>query len=259
MGVARATAGVVGELMMTLGALVLLFAVWQFWWTDVVADAASEDRVAALQESFASGAEISGGTTQGGDGAQGGSGGDPDERPQQDESIGDSPGPADPDDTTTDTTWAQGEDLALVHLPTVGELRPVAQGVDLSILNLGVLGHYPSSDLPGEVGNFAVAGHRTTYGAPLWSIGELQPGDPVVVETQEGWFVYALDRTQVIAPTQTEVIAGVPGDPAAEPTEAWMVLTACHPKFSAAQRIAAFALLDRFVPRADGAPPEVGA
>ncbi|PZU43080.1 MAG: class E sortase [Arsenicicoccus sp.] len=164
-----------------------------------------------------------------------------------------------PDDTTTDTTWAQGEDLALVHLPTVGELRPVAQGVDLSILNLGVLGHYPSSDLPGEVGNFAVAGHRTTYGAPLWSIGELQPGDPVVVETQEGWFVYALDRTQVIAPTQTEVIAAVPGDPAAEPTKAWMVLTACHPKFSAAQRIAAFALLDRFVPRADGAPPEVGA
>ena len=80
-------------------------------------------------------------------------------------------------------TPAEGEDLALVHLPTVGELRPVAQGVALPILNLGVLGHYPGTDLPGEVGNFAVAGHRTTYGAPLWSIGELRPGDPVVVET----------------------------------------------------------------------------
>ncbi|OLT15662.1 hypothetical protein BJF80_09760 [Serinicoccus sp. CUA-874] len=145
-----------------------------------------------------------------------------------------------------------------MHLPTVGELRPVAQGVALPILNLGVLGHYPSTDLPGEVGNFAVAGHRTTYGAPLWSIGELRPGDPVVVETAEGWHVYDLDRTEIIAPTQTEVIADVPGEPGAEPTQAWMVMTACHPKFSAAQRIAAFALLDRFVPRADGPPPEVG-
>ncbi|ANS80012.1 Membrane protein [Serinicoccus hydrothermalis] len=83
----------------------------------------------------------------------------------------------------------------------------------LPILNLGVLGHYPSSDLPGEVGNFAVAGHRTTYGAPLWAIGEMALGDPIVVETAQGWNVCRLDRTEIIAPTQTEVIADVPGDP----------------------------------------------
>ncbi len=244
-----------GELLVTAGALVLLFALWQFWWTDVVADAAADDRVAALQESFAleapdsPDADLAAPSTA------------PDDATAEPEGTQGTPDSADRDsDPGPGESQAppSGSDLALVHLPTIGELRPVSQGVDLAILNLGVLGHYPSSDLPGEVGNFAVAGHRTTYGAPLWAIGELRTGDPVVVETARGWFVYAMDRTEIILPSQTEVIAPVPGEPGEDPTEAWMVMTPCHPKFSAEQRIAAFARLERFVPRTDGAPTEIG-
>ncbi|ANS80013.1 hypothetical protein SGUI_2617 [Serinicoccus hydrothermalis] len=115
-----------GELMISAGALVLLFALWQFWWTDVVADAASEDRVAALQESFASGAEFPG---SGGPTADAGN--ETEAEAEGDDGGADgTPGGPDGEGNASDQgrqTWAQGEDLALVHLPTIGELRPVAQ------------------------------------------------------------------------------------------------------------------------------------
>lgn len=114
-------------------------------------------------------------------------------------------------------------------------------GVELGILNQGVFGAYPQSEDPGQIGNFAVAGHRTTYGRPMWNVTELSQGDPIVVETKDDYFIYRFDRTQIVTPHQTEVIADVPGDPAAIATEAWMVMTGCHPKFSAAERIVALA------------------
>lgn len=74
--------------------------------------------------------------------------------------------------------------MAIVHAPTIRETRAVMDGVELSILNQGVLGEYPDSEAPGEIGNFAVAGYRTTYGRPMWTVAELQPGDPSIVETK---------------------------------------------------------------------------
>jgi sortase A len=129
----------------------------------------------------------------------------------------------------------------------------------MSILDQGVLGQYDHAAEPGAVGNFAVAGHRTTHGAPLWSLGDLEPGDPIVVETDNAYFVYVFDRHRIVTPDKTEVVAPVPDDASWEqkPEEAWMVLTTCHPRYSAEQRLIAYASLDRRVDRSSGVPPEI--
>jgi sortase A len=233
-----------GELLMTAGGLVLLFVVWQLWWTDVQAAATADRALEQLQAAFAE-AETADPT-------------DP-ATPTSPSSPG---APGDPSPTAPAAGGEQpahepGEGLAIVHLPTIDQTVAVHEGVELDVLNLGVLGHYPGTALPGEVGNFAVAGHRTTYGRPLWDLGELRQGDPVVVETAAGWSVYHLQRHRVVSPRQTEVLAPVPDRPGQEPTEAWMVLTACHPKFSAQERLVGYALLDRTVPRSEGPPREL--
>lgn len=212
--------------MITTGVFLLLFLVWQLWWTDIEANAEAEDILETTRDSFSPTGSATGDIGIG-------------ERAAADEDSG----------LVADY---------IVHMPTIGEVRPVVEGIELSVLNQGVLGQYPDSEAPGEVGNFTLAGHRTTYGRPLWNIAELAPGDPVIVETVDTYFVYRFDRTQIVTPFQTEVIADVPGDPSAQASEKWMVMTACHPKFSAAQRIVAFNLLDYEQPRSDGPPPEMG-
>lgn len=153
----------------------------------------------------------------------------------------------------------QGDAVGIVHLPTIGETRPVLHGTAMSILDQGVLGQYDHAAEPGAVGNFAVAGHRTTHGAPLWSLSDLEPGDPIVVETDDAYFVYVFDRHRIVTPDKTEVVAPVPDDASWEqkPEEAWMVLTTCHPRYSAEQRLIAYASLDRRVDRSSGVPPEI--
>jgi sortase A len=160
---------------------------------------------------------------------------------------------------TTASDRGQGDAVGIVHLPTIGETRPVLHGIAMSILDQGVLGQYDHAAEPGAVGNFAVAGHRTTHGAPLWSLGDLEPGDPIVVETDDAYFVYVFDRHRIVTPDKTEVVAPVPDDASWEqkPEEAWMVLTTCHPRYSAEQRLIAYASLDRRVDRSSGVPPEI--
>lgn len=222
-----------GELFITTGVFLLLFLVWQLWWTDVEANATSDDILSTTESVFANAA--SGSSGEGTDDA---------ETSSRDEDF-EGAGPS-------------GAAVAIVHMPTIGETRAVMAGVELSILNQGVLGEYPDSEAPGEIGNFAVAGHRTTYGRPLWNIAELSPGDPIIVETKDDYFVYRFERTQIVTPLQTEVIADVPGDREGVATERSMVMTACHPKFSAAERIVAFNSFDYEQPRSDGPPAEMG-
>lgn len=124
-----------------------------------------------------------------------------------------------PDAVAGPAAYSVGEAIAIVHLPSIGQVRPVKEGVALSILNEGVLGHYPLAAGPGDVGNFALAGHRTTYRRPLWDLHQMSPGDPVVVETDD-YHAYTFGRTRVVTPEQTEVLAAVPDDPSAEPTQA---------------------------------------
>ena len=111
--------------------------------------------------------------------------------------------------------------------------------------------------MPGAVGNFAVAGHRTTYGRPFHDIDRLRAGDTIVVETKTAYSVYAVKRHDIVAPTDVEVIAPVPAASRARSRPArWLTMTACHPKYSAAQRYVVFAELVEDLPaRPRACPP----
>ena len=86
-----------------------------------------------------------------------------------------------------------------MYIPRFGDAweRNLVQGTDLAELNLHGLGHYVDSQMPGQVGNFAIAGHRNGYGQPLGDVDKLQPGDAVVVRTKDYWYVYTLSLIHI--------------------------------------------------------------
>ena len=153
------------------------------------------------------------------------------------------------------TPVAFGKAFAIVRIPRFGAdyARPLLEGTSHDILHQGV-GHYIGTAMPGAIGNFAMAGHRTTYGRPFHDIDTLLPGDLIVVETRATYSVYAVKRHVIVDPTTVDVLDPVPQQPGARPTAAWLTMTACHPKYSAAQRYVVFAQLVHVYPHADGLP-----
>ncbi len=136
--------------------------------------------------------------------------------------------------------------------------RPIAEGIGVSdVLDTIGIGHYPGTAWPGQVGNFAVAAHRTTYGAPFFSINQLDAGDSLYVETQDGWYRYVYRSHTFVLPDGVDVLASVPQVPGAAATDRFMTLTSCNPLYSASERIIAFAVLESFTPRSDGPPAEI--
>lgn len=129
-----------------------------------------------------------------------------------------------------------GDPIGRIRIPEIGVNRVVVEGTDGGSLRKGP-GHYPETPFPGIRGTVAIAGHRTTYGAPFNEVDKLERGDEVVVEMPYGRFVYRVERQQIVEPTATWVTRRVGHDR--------LVLTACHPKYSAAQRIVIFAQLVR--------------
>jgi sortase A len=214
-----------GEVFITLGLLLLLFVAWQLWWTDVTANRTQATTIQALEKGFG-----------------------PAGLPERGV-------PRETDPLATLTKVPFGKAFAIVRIPRFGAdyARPVLQGTDHDTLTKG-MGHYAGTVFPGQVGNFALAGHRTTYGRPLHNIDLLQKGDIIVVETKASYVVYAVARHVIVTPDHVEVIAPVPQHPGVRPTQAWMTMTACHPKFSAAQRYVVFARLVKSIPRASGLP-----
>ena len=110
------------------------------------------------------------------------------------------------------------------------------QGTGTADLRRGP-GHYPDTPLPGQRGTVAIAGHRTTYGAPFHDVDDLRRGDAIVLSMPYGRFTYRVQRTRIVEPTATEVTDPVGYDR--------LVLSACHPLYSAAQRIIVFARLEK--------------
>jgi sortase A len=133
-----------------------------------------------------------------------------------------------------------GDAMGRIVMPTIGVSDVFVQGTKSSELSKGP-GHYPQTPLPGERGTVAIAGHRTTYGAPFRNIDDLRPGDRIELRMPYGRFVYSVERTRIVPPTETSVIDPVDHDR--------LVLSACHPLYSAAKRIIVFARLDSAVPR----------
>ena len=127
---------------------------------------------------------------------------------------------------------------AVDHLviPKIGVNSYVVEGVDESDLQHGP-GHYRQTVLPGEVGNAAIAGHRTTYGAPFFRLDELAIGDPIqVTGTQNGHFTYLVDRMEVVDPSDVGVLDNTPN-------VAELTLTTCNPRFEASSRLVVVARL----------------
>jgi sortase A len=133
-----------------------------------------------------------------------------------------------------------GRPIGRIRIPKIGASYVVVQGTDLTTLRKGP-GHYPATRFPGETGTVAVAGHRTTYGAPFRSIDSLRKGNHIVLAMPYGTFTYTVEKTQIVNPDDTWITHRVPGAPR-------LVLSACHPLYSAAKRIIVFARLTSEVP-----------
>jgi sortase A len=130
-----------------------------------------------------------------------------------------------------------GDAIGRIRIAAIHVDRYLVEGTDRDNLRKGP-GHYPSTPLPGSRGTSAIAGHRTTYGAPFRHIDDLKRGERILIDMPSGRYVYRVERTKVVAPTDLSILHRVRYDR--------LVLSACHPLYSAAQRIV---VLARFVRR----------
>jgi sortase A len=143
---------------------------------------------------------------------------------------------------------AEGEPVGDIRIPVIGINQVVVEGTNTPDLRKGP-GHYIGTPMPGQAGNAAIAGHRTTYGHPFYNLDGVKKGDPIVVTTLQGIFVYDAVSTDVVSPSDTKVIDNVPAD--------WLTLTTCNPRFSASTRLIVHAQLahSQLFPNS-GLPPE---
>lgn len=213
--------GALGRTFITLGVLLLLFAGFQLWGTGVE----ESQHQSELATSAAKELEVS-------------AGGDDDALVGR---ITAELAQVDPQTAPAIAVPPEGDWVGMIEIPKIG-LRPrsIVSGVSKKDLRRGP-GLYPGSPMPGQKGNVAIAGHRTTYGAPFNRIDELTPGDDIIVFTQQGRFTYRVE-----APPEGNAIQRGPGWWTVKPKDTWVLdpseenlitLTACHPKYSAKQRI----------------------
>jgi sortase A len=121
-----------------------------------------------------------------------------------------------------------GDSLTRIRIPDIQVDVVVVEGVSSSALRAGA-GHYPSTPLPCEGGNVAIAGHRTTYGRPFHDLDLLEVGDEIHLQIPVGECTYRVTEKVVVSPNDVSVIAGTPDNR--------LTLTTCHPKGSARQRL----------------------
>ncbi len=201
--------GAIGRTLITAGVLILLFVAYQLWGTGISA-ARSQDRLEDEFEAFLDEAGPVSTTTSG---------------------------------TVTTTTLAtappstapplletieRGDPVGRIVIPDIGVDWIMVEGVNLTDLKKGP-GHYPDTPLPGQAGNAAIAGHRTTYGAPFANVDQLEVGDQILVSTIQGNFTYEVSETVIVKPSQVDVLE--------EKGDNRLTLTTCHPKYSARERM----------------------
>jgi sortase A len=130
----------------------------------------------------------------------------------------------------------------------------VVEGVSHDDLKKGP-GHFPGTDLPGQLGNVVISGHRTTYGAPFNRLDELHTGDAIVLETRTTFFTYTVQRIFVVKPSAIGVTYHVPDHPGLAPTQRLLTLTTCNPKYSARTRLIVRAVLSSTLKKGPGVVP----
>ena len=234
-----------GEILITLGVVMALLVVWELWWTDLGGARHQREAVDGLTWTVPAAVVPLPATSV--DTA-------PIYRviPAAFQERTKSP-PAEPVFPTATT-------FATLYVPRWGSdyVRPISEGVGLrTVLDPLGIGHYPGTAEPGGWGNFAIAGHRTTYGKPFADIDTLQVGDVVAVRTADNWYVYRVTETHIVRPNFGAAVAPVPGDDSAEPNGRYITMTSCHPKFSASHRYVVYGVLDYWAPAWAGYPSEV--
>jgi len=232
--------GIFGEVFITAGVLILLFLGWQLWFNDIVFGNSQRNSAEELSSQWEEDFEAS-------------------VEPGDEET----PTAADPGEPVVMAAVAENAKFANLIIPRLGAdyKRPVAEGVGNSVLNNATLGtgHYASSAMPGGMGNFALASHRTAYGGSFHNIHQLVVGDSIYVETEDGWYKYIFRGLEYVKPSGVGVILPVPQQPGVEATERLITLTTCNPFLSSAERIIAYGVFDSWYPRAGGAPSEISA
>ena len=223
--------GVLGELLITAGVVVLLFLGWQVWLGNLMSGSAQSDEAQALSRSWG--------------------GGDPAKPAVSAER---------PDPGLPPVQVAPDDDAQFANLiiPRFGSdyTRPAAQGITSNVLRAGV-GHYPGTQMPGEVGNAAFAAHRTGNGSPFFDIEKLQVGDSIYIEMAAGWYRYVFRSLEYVPATGVGVLDPVPQTAGMVPTDRLLTLTSCNPVFTASERIIMYSLYDTWYPRAGGPPTEI--
>lgn len=223
---------VFGELLLTAGAVILLFVGYQLFWTGVETARAQDNLLAQLATEW--------GEAQHGAGLPG--------EPAEEPGVLPAPGAA---------PVARGDAVAVMRIPRFGDdyAWAIVEGIRTDDLRNGP-GHYPDSAMPGEIGNFAVAGHRTTYGAPLYDVEDLRVGDTIVLETAAAWLTYGVTEITFPVPVDSAwAVSPNPEEVGAPPTRAMMTLTTCHPRFSSTYRFLVFSELQDTLPKGDGVVP----
>ncbi|MEU6547300.1 class E sortase [Streptomyces sp. NPDC046859] len=208
----------IGEVFITTGVLMLLFVSYQLWWTNVRAHAQADKEASSLQDDWASGKR--------------------------------NPGSFEP-----------GQGFALLHIPKLDVVVPIAEGIsNKQVLDRGMVGHYGEGKLKtampdAKTGNFALAGHRNTHGEPFRYINRLTPGDDIVVETQDKYFVYKMASVlPVTSPSNVSVLEPVPrGSGFTEPGR-YITLTTCTPEFTSKYRLIVWGKMVEERPRSKGKP-----
>lgn len=148
---------------------------------------------------------------------------------------------------------ADYEPMAVIYIPRLGSdwQRVIRQTVDVErVLNsydAGV-GHYPGTAMPGDVGNFAIAGHDSGWGNTFIDLSRMRLGDRVYVRTASGWYTYVFRNFKYVQPDAVNVLAPVPADELGTAVDRIMTITTCNPPFNAGERLIAFSTLEVFSP-----------
>jgi sortase A len=193
--------GFVGRAFLFAGFVVLAFALHQLWGTGLQEARAQDDLRAEFRAQL---------------------------REQREQTPTPASAPGAPPATAAPVTPVSGDAVAVLRIPRIGVDKAVVEGVSRGDLRKGP-GHYPGTPLPGQQGNVAIAGHRTTYGAPFYRLDQLEPGDVITTTTRQGEFRYVVEGKQVVRPSQGEAL---------NPTlDNRLTLTTCHPRFSASRRL----------------------
>jgi sortase A len=233
--------GVLGEILVTAGVLILLFVAWQLWIGDWIGAAQKNAAGHSLSAQWAHEREQAPASTPGA-----------------------SPSPGTVTSTPGGTAAApsmpqphDGKVFGVMFVPRFGAdyAVPMAGGVSRArTLDPIGIGHYPGSPMPGAVGNVALAAHRTTFGKPFNQIAKLRIGDPIVIETEQGWYTYRFRNLEYVKPDALDVLLPVPQQVGVKADGRYLTMTSCSPMWYKSERIVAYSVFESFTPAADGRP-----